>query len=234
MQTNTLRLSTLFALSCLAGTVQADTLIDTYPTGPLTDGRNFFAPFGRPNVTTYGQTFTVPTGNTNLASFGLSLRYRSGDTSNFQFYVAPWGGDRISAAPLYSSPVVTTPVVADDLKDYVFTPKVNLTAGVKYVAFISTVDLPGGNGASDLYGAGTFDANSLNPYAGGGFVLTSGPNTSSTWTSDAWYTGLEARNDIAFRANFVAAVPEPGQIALLFGMGVTGLSLIARRRALLR
>ena len=230
MKQSLIRLSALTVLAALAGAAHATTTIDTYPTGPLTAGRNYFAPFGRPNITTYGQTFLAPTGDTNLASFGLSLRYRSGSTSNFQFYVAPWGGDRISAAPLYASPVVETPGANDALRDYVFTPQINLAPGAKYVAFISTVDLPGGNGSSDLYAAGTFDANSTNPYAGGGFVFTSGPNTSSAWTSDAWYTGLESKSDIAFRAAFTTAVPEPGSLALLVGMAGAGMRLLRRRR----
>ncbi len=230
MKQSLIRLSALTVLAALAGAAHATTAIDTYPTGPLTAGRNFFAPFGRPNITTYGQTFTAPTSDTNLTSFGLSLNYRSGNVSNFQFYVAPWGGDRISAAPLYASPITATPGANDPLTDYVFTPQVNLVPGAKYVAFISTVDLPGDRGSSDLYAAGTNDANSTNPYAGGGFVLTSGPNTSSTWTSDAWYTGLEATRDIAFRANFTTAVPEPGSLALIVGMTSAGLCLLRRRR----
>ncbi len=216
-----LRLSALFALTGLVSAAHADTVIDTYPAA------GGFLPFGTPYITTYGQTFTVPAGDTTLANFQLTMRSFRGTPGEFRFYVANWSGDRVLGSPLYQSPIVLQPSDKNGDVDYLFTPEVSLNAGTKYVAFISTSGLPGTDGQSFLYGRVD------NPYSGGGFVFTSDPDP-AIWTSDAWYTGIEADRDMSFRATFVTAVPEPGAAALMMGIGLAGLGFVSRRRALRR
>jgi hypothetical protein len=107
---------------------------------------------------------------------------------------------------------------------------VSLTSGNQYVALLTVsdpVDYANSNGTS-VWGR-TYTHNGNN--GGGGFVFYNNGNNPGALNSNAWDNFADF-GDLAWRANFRAgnnAVPEPGSVAMLIGMSISGLVAVRRR-----
>lgn len=207
------RFTAAAVFAVLGTSAVAQTTITSRPAGGTV------SPFGRPDTATYGQTFVAPLVDNVLDSFDFDL-YDGVDT--FKFYVMEWDGSKATGPILYESSTLTGP---GGLTTYTInTGGVSLVGGGSYVGFISTSALPGNTGASFSY-LGSVD------YTDGRFVfLNNGPDAGQ-WTTTSWnYFGS---TDWAFTAKFSPgspAVPEPGTVAMLAGMGGAALLVIRRRR----
>ena len=173
-------------------------------------------PFGVPDSQTFGEIFTAPvTGK--LTSFTL---YLNGGVGSLEGAVGTWNGTG-SPTTLYKSAAQ----VSSGAQAFTFSPGVDVTAGQKYVAFLSVYGDPNASGYTSMpltitqtKDLGFFTLN--NTTFGGG-----SPYGNPAWTSI--YIGASAE----FTGTFVAKVPEPATWAMmLVGFGGLGSAMRSRRK----
>ncbi len=209
MRSAFLALPALAVLACLPSLAHAQTIITTIPAS------NSITINSRPIV---GETFTAPTDNI-LNSFAFQLDQTTALT--FSVYAYNQAANVTVGPALFTSAPATSTTVQGS-NGYTFnTGNLVLTTGSVYAALLS--------GTSPYTGpavVGPPDA-----YTGGTIVYSS--SITSTFIDVSASIGRPA--DLAFRASFSsAAVPEPGSVALLVGLGVSGAGLLVRRRQRVR
>ncbi len=201
----------LITLLILNSTASAIVLQNT-PTG------GSISAFGVPDSQTYGQVFTAPITGT-LDSFTL---YLNGGVGALKGGVGLWNGTAAhgfgfgESLNLYTSPNVASLSAGA----YTFTPGINVVAGQRYVAYLSTFGVPGANSATSM---------PLGTNAPGieYFVWN---NTSNPANNPSWNYFFNA-GDALFQASFSPVVPEPTSLAIvgcLSGVGVV-VQLVRRR-----
>lgn len=211
------------ASAMLATPALAETTIDT------TGARRYenIRYVGTGHASTFGQTFTAGS-DSFLKSFSLFLNGTYGDPMKFKGYVYQWNGTRIIGNELYSSDLKTFDGSA--LTEFKFdVGSLSLTAGTKYVAFLSVSDFVNIQGSSRA----SMPAVTNDAYTGGRFVYTYVDADSSKLKTQQWYaydTSSYDFGDAFFKAEFIAsAVPEPATwIMLSLGFGLVGAA--SRRR----
>lgn len=173
--------------------------------------------FGFPDSQTFGQVFTAPVSDV-MTSF--TLRIGSGLTSNMVGVLGTWNGTAEwaegfgSPSTLYTSALVP----AAGGGSFTFTPNVAVTAGTRYVAYITVFGQQGRGSTSMPLGD---DSDPWLDY----FVWN---NASDARNNPGWNYFLDF-GDAHFDATFGTAVPEPQSWALLIaGFGLIGAA--ARRR----
>ena len=192
----------LAVLVGVTASVQAQTVVTDFPAGSGT----FTAAFS-----IFGESFTTPSDNVlntfayqldNLGPLTLSI-YAYNDTTNMTV-----------GSPLFTSALTASSTVQGQ-SGYAFTTgNLSLTSGSVYAALLSGSAGYSGPIKSDVYAGGKALAGNsvpgpLNNFFSGGF-------------------------DTLFRAEFTPAapaVPEPGTIALLTGLSLTGAAFLRRRKA---
>jgi hypothetical protein len=210
------------------------TVIDTV--APWTGN---WSSFGEPNTATYGQTFTAPDAFI-LDSFSLFLAgailtdppgtgVPVGPSPHVDFaaYVYAWDGAKAVGPALFTSePQAFFGSPPDQPVGFTFlTGGLALTPGQLYVAFLSASPFFDGVSGRALM---PFSGSLLSdPYPGGGFVFARSGGDFSLLLSRPWdrTTGTD---DVWFRAEFSAPIPEAASVTLL-GAGLVGLSLLRRR-----
>lgn len=212
----------------VAGTAQAQTIIDTTPSWNGTDS---IIPFGENNTATYGQTFTVGSDNVlNDFTFWLNDFDGQSDVVDFAAYVTEWDGFKATGSILYQSgPQSTTN--APGFEQFTFnTGGIGLTSGKQYVAFLSASNFFDGiPGTAELGATGFQDV-----YSGGDFVFYNNGSDFSLLTQNTWdYTGAGGFGDSAFKASFsqaIASVPEPTTMLGILAFGAFGLGSLHKRK----
>ncbi|WP_346288044.1 PEP-CTERM sorting domain-containing protein [Zoogloea sp.] len=214
------------ALTCSAGVASAS-LINT-TTMPYSGS---WAPFSDTNTATYGQTFKSGA-DTVLDSFTLYLDHAS-RTVDFKAYVYAWNGSKAVGQALYSSDVQH--FSGTQITGFTFnTGGLQLNSSLRYVAFLSTSGIAGGeDGSANMPNSGSFGSN---PYADGDFVYFNNGDNFNALTTNAWdMTG--GQGDVWFQASFsgaalaarVAAIPEPATMGLT-AAALGAVALVRRRR----
>ena len=224
------RLGVIAILFCLAYSPMAHAQT-TLTTLPDWNGSTSQGDWGVPDTSTYGQTFTTPTDNV-LNDFTVYMsRYGGSGPINYQAYVYAWDGSKAAGPALFTSAVSSVDPGASFIPVTTNTGATTLTAGQVYVAFLSTSGLQAGRPNSRSQW-GISNGNS-NDYSGGDFVYYNTGDNFSLLTTNPWdYTGAGgAGSDTAFVMHFSSsAVPEPGSIALLTGLSLTGAAFLRRRK----
>lgn len=214
------------ALTCSAGVASAG-LINT--TNVPYSGS--WGPFADTNTATYGQTFKTGA-DTVLDSFTLYLDHAT-RTVDFKAYVYAWNGSRAVGQALYSSDVQH--FSGTQITGFTFnTGGLQLDSSLRYVAFLSTSGIAGGeDGSSKMPYSGSFGSN---PYADGDFVYYNNGDNFNLLTTNAW--GMTGGNgDVWFQANLSsaviaargAAIPEPATMGLT-AAALGAVALVRRRR----
>jgi hypothetical protein len=214
----------------VAGTAQAQMIIDTTPSW---NGTDFIQPFGEFNTATYGQTFTVGSDNIlNDFTFFLNDFDGQSDVVNFAAYVAEWDGSKATGPILYESiPQSTTN--APGFEQFTFnTGGIGLTSGKQYVAFLSASNFF--DGTSDIAGLGAITSQDV--YSGGDFVFYNNGSDFSLLTQNAWDGGVgNGFGESAFKASFsqkIASVPEPTTMLGILAFSAFGISSLHKRKQL--
>lgn len=182
---------------------------------------------------TNGQTFTVPLTDNVLTSFRLMLadeddglydQYGFTGQTKFDFKVMAWNGTRATGSSLFSSGPLTVTTGNYTPAEFTFnTGNLALTPGGQYVAFVTTSErADGANDFATVANAGDPYGGGGDAYAGGDFVYLDNGTDTSAWTTTNW-TKLRTDDavpmDAAFRATFVAAVPEPSSAGAFIAAG---------------
>jgi hypothetical protein len=215
----------------MSGAAQADTVIDTTQSW---NGSSTISSFGENGTPTYGQTFTVVEDNV-LTEFSFFLNdwnsiwgNRSASPINFAAYVMQWDGAKALGDILWqSSPQSTTQ--ASGLEQFTFnTGGTVLTQGAKYVAFFSTLGLWDRN-----FDAGETGHVWSDVYSGGEFVFSNNASSIEQLSQVTWDGRWFTSTDMAFTAKFSSesqAVPEPGNVAVLLGLGAMGAGATLKKK----
>lgn len=213
----------------VAGTAQAQTIIDTTPSW---NGTDYIAEFGEPNTATYGQTFTVGSDNVlNDFTFWLNDYNGQPDVVDFAAYVTEWDGFKATGSILYQSgPQSTTK--ARGFEQFTFnTGGIGLTSGKQYVAFLSASNFF--DGIEGIAGLGVTGFQDV--YSGGDFVFYNNGSDFSLLTQSTWeyIGGIGGIGDSAFKASFsqaIASVPEPTTMLGILAFGAFGLGSLRKRK----
>ena len=172
-----------FALTLLAASMNANaTTIDTAAqTGSDFRCLGISSGCGQ----TFGQVFTVATADTYLSSFSLFPTAVSGGALTVQMSIYAWSGNNKTGSVLFQSGAFTLPNNSTTALNY--TPNVNLTQGMQYIAFLNTAGL--GNTSSASAGFTVFS----DAYAGGNFMWerTAG---NGVWNGTPYDTRFTARH----------------------------------------
>lgn len=208
----------------------------TYETESLWNGITTISPFGNPNTSTYGQTFLAPV-DPLMTDFSFHINASVATTLQFQGEVYQWSGPmqgnggQATGAMLYQS-APTVLMGNGAFQTVTMTPNIMLTPGNQYVALLTISDPT--NYAATIgtsIWALLFNTHGANN-GGGGAVFYNNQNNHAALNSSTWDTFFDY-GDMAWRANFTAgnvAVPEPGSVALLVGMGASGAGFLLRRK----
>ncbi|MCS6777086.1 MAG: PEP-CTERM sorting domain-containing protein [Chloroherpetonaceae bacterium] len=238
MRTNMTRwlaLSSLMLMT-LHAQVNATTVYDT--TGSW-NGITFIHPWGYPDTATYGQTFFAPAVDNILEDFTFYIYLDQGFQIQYKAHVFAWsgsmfggGGGQATGLPLYSSSSLVLNGTGTFQAVTINTGGVPLVSGSPYVALFTIsdpVDYANSNGSSRWGCPLTHVSND----GGGGFVFYNNGNNFALLNSSMWDNFADF-GDLAWRATFRSgsggAVPEPGSVALLLGMGACGLVAMRRRK----
>jgi hypothetical protein len=209
------------AILALSGQAMAAvTVIGNAPVVADPDNETFgrFGP-SSPNMQTFGQVFTAPVRGV-MTSFTLNLS--SGLTGNMVGVLATWNGARTFAEGFGVGTVLYTslPVAMRGGGAFTFTPDVNVTAGQRYIAYVTMFGQAGVSGSARVP-LGDNDDPALDYLV---WNVGTNPNTSPQWN----YFDSEPV-DALFTASFDNVVPEPQTWALMIaGFGLVGAA--ARRR----
>lgn len=202
------------AVLALSGQAMASTAIGNAATG------DSIGDFGFPDSQTYGQVFTAPVSDI-MTSF--TLRLGSGLNANMVGVLGTWNGTADwgegfgSPTTLYTSPLVSV----SGSGAFTFTPNVAVTAGTRYVAYITvfgqtgrgTTEMPLGDNSDPWLDYFVWH-NETDPYA-----------------NPSWNYFLDF-GDAHFTATFGNAVPEPQSwVLLIAGFGLVGAAARRRRQA---
>lgn len=222
-----------FAGLMLVSSASAATVITTY--GAPSTFVNYAWEFGNSGTATgtYGQSFLAPA-DPYLVSYTSSFAFVSGEQFKFRLYIAPWNdlASKVSAAPIFSSPDLTSALEADGYKAYTVAMSVRLTPGQKYVAYYSTTATDAAKKGSmkmALADYGPDPENDIDSYTDGSFHYNTATSMADVLTN-TWNTRT-TKTDTTFLAMFSSApqdpVPEPASIAAL---GLGAVALLRRRR----
>ncbi len=205
-------LGALLSVSALAALPVSAQVITTNPNG------GSIGNFGATSTPTYGQVFTAPITGL-LTSFTLSL---NGGVGQLFGGVGSWNGPA-TYADGFGSPAnlfQSGNVASSGAQAYTFSPNVSVTAGQRYVAYLSTYGLSGAAGSATMP---TATAGAFTNY----FVFNNSgdPRGDSSWD---YFGGFGP--SVAFTATFApaaaAAVPEPATWAMLIlGMAAVGYAM---------
>ncbi|MFZ6692404.1 PEP-CTERM sorting domain-containing protein [Undibacterium sp. SXout20W] len=169
------------------------------------------------NTTTYGEIFTAPSAATSLDSISFWLQ---GTGTNYYYGVATWTGGGAGSA-LFTSAAVSG-AYSSFTEVTVATGGLNLVAGQKYVAYLSSAGLAG-------TGYDTVERGTKSSIDGGMAWDNSGgksPNNNANWNGNHG-TSYVMADVLTFSSS--QNVPEPESMALV-GLGLLGLCL-SRRKA---
>lgn len=206
------------AILALSGQALAATSsIGNAPTGDT------IAEFGFPDSQTYGQVFTAPVTDI-MTSF--TLRLGSGLNANMVGVLGTWNGTAAwgegfgSPSTLYTSPQVSTTGGGA----FTFTPNIAVTAGTRYVAYITIF---GQQGSGDTVMPLGDDGDPFLDY----FVWH---NETNPYGNPSWNYFFDA-GDAHFTATFGdGVVPEPQSWAMLIaGFALVGAAARRRRAAVI-
>ncbi len=207
----TFALAILLSASALAAPAMAGVTLSNVGTG--SDISSFGAGGGS---IAYGQVFTAPITGT-LTSFTLSL---NGGVGGLYGAVGTWNGTSAFGTG-FGSPTLlykTADVASTGAADYTFSPNINVTAGSRYVAYLSVFGVSSVNATTSMP-LGT------SPTGIEYFVWNNdtNPDGNASWNYFADF------GDAKFSATF-GAVPEPASWAMLIaGFGLTGAAMRRRR-----
>lgn len=182
--------------------------------------------FGVPDTATYGQIITIPTGSSNISKFGFKM-LTVPSTVSFRGEIYAWdqANSRATGSALYESAVTQTNGATSQVVTFTPSGPIPVTAGQKYVLFVTTSRDQTGNAVS-----GTLAYNNSNPYSDGKFVYLNNGANPSRWTTQRWddFDNVGAF-DLGFIAEFNAPTPVPtlSQWALIvLGMLLAGVVVI--------
>ncbi len=199
---------------------QAQVTITVAPTGSI-------GSFGTPasgSTPTYGEVLTDPAGNPYLQSITYNIDNPNAAVIPFQAYVYNWNGSSITGSALYTSaPLSIAPSGNLFLPVSVTGINTALTPGSQYLVFFSTLGFAGNIGGARYQTAPD------SAYTGGTFAFSNAATFATL--PNSFTSGVFG--DLAFTATFTptsTAVPEPGSVALLTGLSLTGAALLRRRR----
>jgi hypothetical protein len=195
--------------------------------------------FGVPVFATVGQTFTAAVDG-QLSGFSFWLGNEAGspdantvdaDQLRFRAYIMAWDGTASVGEVLYSSDIMSGPTTA--AQQITFAPTaLMLTTGSSYVAFLSTSGLFAENPDFAFAAVGLSDESGL---GGTSVFLDSGNDAAcflstcgTTWQSGTDFSAPQLQFELVVRT-----VPEPASASLAL-IGLAGLTVVARRRRLVR
>jgi hypothetical protein len=173
----------------------------------------------------WGQTFTVSGSNLCLDSFSLFLTgfepVSPGPvSSHVRGYIARFDSVLMAmTAPLYESEIQT--IVPTGLQAFAFAPTLTLEAGVRYVAYLSTVGLTQPDGPSMTWGEKRTGGDVLAGESAVHLINGTWQAPFDTTGADAWFTAS---------LSSPTSVPEPASGLLL----LTGIGVLIRHRQQLR
>jgi outer membrane autotransporter protein len=183
------------ALVALSSPVTAQTINTT----TVWDGSSSISAWSSSVTETFGQSIVPTASQTKLGSFTFELSQIGGTTPmQYQAYVYQWdGGSRTTVGPaLFTSAVLTAPSGIGFTPVTINAGSLALTAGVQYILFFSTTNVP--QVSNGQYQIGKVPGT---PYPAG-TAYYSGSGQLSSLGSFAWeQPGLE----LAFIATFITA-----------------------------
>lgn len=202
------RRSSLAALAVCAAFVfpvsaSAATTIDTVPDWDGNSGLDTWAGYITP---TFGQVITAPAGDTALDRFTVHMRVWLGSQSGtitYRAYVYEWDGTKATGPAVFTGPAAQTVAVDGTYKAVTIeTGGVALTAGNKYVLFLSDVDYPAGTISADWGWTGF----GRSVYSDGDAVWSNATDFSFL-TAAPWDGNYGGGADFAFTAEFSGGTP---------------------------
>lgn len=194
----------------------ADTVFDTVP---LWNEVSAVGSWGNPNTATYGQSFIAPA-DPILTRFDFYIRSGVEQNSSFKPFVMEWdgplqgsGGSGDSMVWLGTSMSLLGTGEFQQVTINVPFGAATLVPGLQYVIGLTVTD-PSDYDLTDNTSVWGLISGHADPgvSGGGGFQFDNGGNEGIPALSGAWDTFSDF-GDLAFRAEFSSAVPEPGTYA---------------------
>jgi hypothetical protein len=213
------------SLALASGALANTTIGNTPPWTPASGITSGFGVSGAPNYFTpnYGQTVTVPATDTVLDSFTFYVDLPT--NLIFRGEVYAWNPNTVDPNNPYALGSATGPALYESgqmhttsygsgftIQPFTFnTGGIPLTAGAKYVLFITTSrDYAANAGITSLGWAGVTGTDT---YSGGDWVYMDDGGNTNLWTTVGWThpalfpTAFPGQDDLAFMASFSSPLP---------------------------